>query len=74
MPTGSVELNGISANSFVTVICSGESANYLGTIIGIDHTYSYGSDGKWMSLKFIVRRSGANIPREAAFEQRPADA
>ncbi len=74
MPVGSVELSGMSENSFVTVICSGESMNYLGTIVRIDQTYSYGFDGKWMSLKFIVRRDGANIPRENPLERRPADA
>lgn len=74
MPIGSVEINGIAENSFVTVICSGESAHYTGTIVSIDRTYSYGSDGKWLSLKFLVRRNGATIARETHQDRRPADA
>ena len=74
MPVGSVEVNGAAENSFVTVICSGESVHYTGTIVSIDSNYSCGPDGKWLSLKFIVRRNSANVPREAPQERRPADA
>ena len=74
MPIGSVEINGVAENSFVTVICSGESVHYSGTIVNIDSAYSTGSDGKWLSLRFIVRRNGASIQREAQHDRRPADA
>lgn len=74
MPLGSVEVHGVMENSAVTVICSGESLHYTGTIVNIDRDYSYGSDGTWLSLKFIVRRFGPNIPREVPQDRRPADA
>lgn len=74
MPIGSVEINGVAENSFVTVICSGENVHYTGTIVSIESAYSYESDGKWLSLRFIVRRNSASIPREAQHDRRPADA
>jgi hypothetical protein len=74
MPKGNVEVAGVAENSAVTVICSGESLHYPGTIVSIDSTYSTSSDGKWLALKFIVRRTGASIPLVPSQDRRPADA
>ena len=75
MLKGNVEVAGISENSAVTVICSGESMQYTGTILSIDTSYSPASDGKWLGLKFMVRRNApAQQPRVNRDDQRPADA
>ena len=74
MPKGNVEIAGISENSTVTIICSGESFHYTGTIVSIDSSYSAAADGKWLALKFIVRRTGAGIPYAISQDHRPADA
>ena len=75
MPKGNVEIAGIAENSTVTIICSGESHHYTGTIVSIDSAYpATASDGKWLALKFIVRRMGTGLPLTPTHDQRPADA
>jgi hypothetical protein len=74
MLKGNVEVTGISENSMVTVICSGESMHYTGTILSIDTPYSPAADGKWLSLKFMVRRNAFAQPLPFNRDQRPADA
>jgi hypothetical protein len=74
MLKGNVEVSGISENSTVTVICSGESAHYTGTIVSIDTSYAAATDGTWLALKFIVRRNGPMAPLTSEQSQRPADA
>ena len=55
MAHGNVEVSGMPAQSMVTVICSGLNAHFYGTLIRVDNGYPTG-DGKWLSLKFQVRR------------------
>lgn len=75
MPKGNVEIAGIAENSTVTIICSGESLHYTGTIVSIDSGYpATASDGKWLALKFLVRRTGSGMPLSPQYDQRPADA
>ena len=58
MPQGNVEITGISQDSMVTVICSGASTHYKGTITRIDSSYQpMSGDGKWLDVKFLVRRN-----------------
>ena len=60
MPQGNVEISGMSEDSFVTVICSGASTHYLGTITRIDSGYeSLSADGKWLGVKIMVRRNNS---------------
>lgn len=60
MPDGNVEISGVSEDNLVTVICSGGSTHYQGTITGIDSGYKTPSaDGKWLGVKFMVRRNNA---------------
>ena len=57
MPQDIVEVTGMSQDSMVTVICSGASTHYKGTITRIDSAYQPMSrDGKWLDVKFLVRR------------------
>lgn len=74
MPRGNVEVSGISENSVVTIICSGESMHYSGTIISINASYSPAADGTWLALKFIVRRNAPNVPLMSSQNQHPAEA
>lgn len=74
MLKGSVEVSGISEDSMVTVICSGESMHYTGTIVSIDTSHSPAADGKWLSLKFMVRRNAPAQALPVNRDQRPADA
>jgi hypothetical protein len=58
MPQGNVEITGISQDSVVTVICSGASTHYKGTITRIDSCYQpMSGDGKWLDVRFLVRRN-----------------
>jgi len=60
MPQGNVEVSGLSQDSLVTVICSGASTHYKGTITRIDTGYQpTRGDSKWLGLKFMVRRNNA---------------
>lgn len=69
MPEGNVEVSGTSEDSLVTVICSGISTHYLGTITSIDSGYTtHVADGKWLEVKFIVRRAN---PGGNAWSERP---
>lgn len=74
MSKGDVEISGLAENSTVTIICSGESVHYTGTIVAIDSTYSQAADEKWLSLRFIVRRNAPNLPLLPSQNQRPAEA
>ena len=60
MAQGDVKVSGLSEESVVTVICSGESAHYQGTITKIDGGYqSLSADGKWLGVRFMVRRNNS---------------
>jgi hypothetical protein len=62
MAHGDVKVSGMSEESVVTVICSGESAHYQGTITKIDGGYqSLSADGKWLDVRIIVRRNNSMI-------------
>lgn len=76
MPNSNFEVKGISENSFVTVICSGDYEQYTGTILGIDSGYLSYPQGKWLDLKFRVQRneSGASTPLVPKSGPRPAEA
>ena len=76
MPNSNLEVKGISENSFVTVICSGEIDHYAGTIISIDSGYAPDPRGKWLGVKFLVQRNdlGTSMPRMPKSGPRTADA
>lgn len=59
MPQENMEITGMSEDGVVTVICSGASTHYLGTITRIDSGYQsmMSDDGKWLGVKFMVRRN-----------------
>jgi hypothetical protein len=60
MAQGDVKVAGISEENMVTVICSGESAHYPGTITKIDTGYqTLSADGKWLGMKIMVRRNNS---------------
>ena len=59
MPNSNFEVNGITENSDVTVICSGDHEHYAGTIMSIDSGYPADAQGKWLDLKFRVQRNDA---------------
>jgi hypothetical protein len=60
MPQGNVEISGMAEESVVTVICSGGSAHYQGTITKIDTGYKpMSADGKWLGVKIMVRRNNS---------------
>lgn len=59
MPNSNFEVNGITENSDVTVICSGDHEPYAGTIVGIDSGYPADPQGRWLGLKFHVQRNDA---------------
>lgn len=62
MAQGDVNVAGISEENTVTVICSGESAHYPGTITKIDNGYqSFSADGKWLGMKIMVRRNSSFV-------------
>ena len=62
MPHGNVEVSGLSEDTAVTVICSGEGTHYRGTITRIVSGYlADGHDGKWLSVRFMVRRTNSMI-------------
>ena len=55
-----VEITGLSQDSLVTVICSGASNHYTGTITKIDSGYQHMSrDGKWFGVKITVRKNNS---------------
>lgn len=55
-----VEITGLSQDSVVTVICSGGSNHYTGTITKIDSGYQHMSrDGKWFGVKIMVRKKNS---------------
>lgn len=57
-----VEIMGLSQDSEVTVICSGASNHYHGTITKIDSGYQHMSlDGKWLGVKIMVRKNNAML-------------
>jgi hypothetical protein len=74
MPRGDVEISGVAENSTVTIICSGESVHYTGTIVAIDSAYSQSTDEKWLALRFLVRRNAPNLPLLPPQNQHPAEA
>lgn len=60
MAQGDVNITGISEDNMVTVICSGESVHYAGTITRIDNGYqTLSADGKWLGMKIMVRRNNS---------------
>lgn len=60
-----VEIMGLSQNSEVTVICSGGSNHYTGTITKIDRGYQQMSlDGKWLGVKIMVRKNNALLTHD----------
>ena len=62
MPQGNVEISGLSEDTTVTVICSGGSAHYHGTITRIVNGYLTDShDGKWLAVRFMVRRINSMV-------------
>lgn len=62
MPRGNVEISGLSEDTGVTVICSGASTHYHGTITRIVSGYLTDSqDGKWLAVRFMVRRINSII-------------
>ena len=61
MPNNNLEVKGLSDNSLVTVICSGENAHYAGTIVSVDSGYLSNPEGKWLDLKFRVQRNDAVV-------------
>ena len=76
MPTSLFEVRGLSENSSVTVICSGESDHYSGTIVSIDADYAPDPKGKWLGVKFLVQRNdfGSSVQLIPKSGPRPADA
>ena len=76
MPTSLFEVRGLSENSSVTVICSGESDHYAGTIVSIDAGYAPDPKGKWLGIKFLVQRNdfGSSVQLIPKSGPRPADA
>ena len=76
MPNSNFEVRGLSENSFVTVICSGESEHYAGTIISIDRGYPSVPQGKWLGVKFRVQRNdlGTSMTVIRKSGPRPTDA
>lgn len=76
MPTSMFEVRGLSENSSVTVICSGESDHYAGTIVSIDAGYPLDPEGKWLGVKFLVQRNdfGGSVQLIPKSGPRPADA
>jgi hypothetical protein len=62
MPQGNVEISGMAEESMVTVICSGASAHYQGTITSINSNYQTPSaDGKWLGVKFMVQMNKTGL-------------
>ena len=57
MPHSHFEVKGITENSDVTVICSGDHEHYAGTIISVDSGYPSSLQGKWFDLRFRVQRN-----------------
>lgn len=76
MPDSNLEVKGISENSHVTVICSGDHEHYAGTIVSIDGGYLSYPQGKWLDLKFRVQRNeaGASAPLMSKSGPRPGEA
>lgn len=53
-----VEVTGLEQDSTVTVICSGGSHQYSGTITKIDSGYQHMSpEGKWLGVRIMVRKN-----------------
>lgn len=60
-----VEIAGLSEDSLVTVICSGGSNHYMGTITQIDSGYQHMTpDGMWLGVKIMVRKNNAMITHD----------
>lgn len=76
MPRSMFEVRGLSENSSVTVICSGESHHYPGTIVSINAGYAPDPQGKWLGVKFLVQRNdfGVNMQPLPKSGPRPAEA
>ncbi|HEU5146005.1 MAG TPA: hypothetical protein VFT90_04785 [Chryseosolibacter sp.] len=76
MPNSNFEVDGITENSDVTVICSGDYEHYAGTIISIDSGYLSHPSGKWLDLKFRVQRNDsiARAPMMSKSGPRQAEA
>jgi hypothetical protein len=57
-----VEITGLSEDSVVTVICSGESSHYAATITKIDSGYQHMTrEGIWLGVKIMVRRNNSML-------------
>jgi hypothetical protein len=57
-----VEIAGLAEDSNVTVICSGGSNQYSGTITKIDSGYQHMSpDGKWLGVRIMVRKNSSML-------------
>lgn len=76
MPNSNFEVKGISENSSVTVICSGDREHYAGTILSVDSGYLSYPQGGWLDLKFRVQRNdaAASAPLMAKSGPRQAEA
>ena len=49
-------------DSVVTVICSGASNHYSGTITKIDSGYqSMSADGEWLGVRILVRKNNSML-------------
>lgn len=63
-----IEITALSQDSAVTVICSGGSNHYTGTITKIDSGYQHiRRDGKWFGVKIMVRKNNSLLNYD--FEQ-----
>ena len=57
-----VEITGLEQDSLVTVICSGGSNHYSGTITRIDSGYQHMSpDGQWLGVRIMVRKNNSML-------------
>jgi hypothetical protein len=62
MPLGPFEVSGMSEDTTVTVVCTGTSAHYQGTITKISNGFlTESADGKWLGARFMVRRINSMI-------------
>ena len=57
MAEGDVHVRGVSADSIVTVICSGVPASFYGTVTSVTSGYASTEYVRnWLSVKCMVRR------------------
>ena len=58
-----IRVAGLGLDSAVTVICSGGSTHYAGTITKIDSGYQHMSpEGKWFGVRIMVRKNNSMLP------------